>query len=833
MSLLDRILDPVDRFGQDARFAWRSVKRSPGFTMLIIVTLSLGIGVNSATFTVLDRIYLRPPLGVADPSHVHRIWIRHSKLEGEPRYSPSMTYPMYRAVREAWGDTSRLALTAQMTDYRMGGTRRGARVDALFATANYWSVLGLRPQLGRFFDASEDRPGSGAAVTVLSDHLWRSQFSADPTILGKSILLDTEHYTVIGVAPAGFTGDNLRPVDAWMPLASYPQPTFLPEPVLSSNGYAVFLPLVLAKPNDDLTAFERRATQDIRNFNRSLPQKGDTLMSVATGPINWARGPGEQSQGDLISTRLSAVALIVLIIAAANVVNLLLARATYRRRELAVRLALGIGRWRLVRLLTVETLLLALLAAAVSLWTAWWGGNVLRALVLPDVRFLDAPVDMRVVVFTLAIAIIAGAIAGVVPAWQASHPDLTRALKEGVREGAFRRSRLRAALLVTQTALSVALLAGAALFVESLRNVRSLDIGYDAPRTLVGSVDFDPGQAPPAALEATQVASVASRLAAMPGVEAVARTQQVPMQGYSYTRVLIGTDSVLPVKHSYPVLNVVTHSFFAATGLRLLRGHDFADEPGAAPEVVINEAMAQQLFQHKDPVGTCLRFDGPAGTCYVISGIVQTARRSDITEEPTPQYYLPMSNLPKSMIDQWSHGSVLVARVRPDAAPRVQAAMTQLLVRELPNAYPSVQLLTDVLDPQYRPWRVGATLFSGLSILALLVAIVGIYSTVSYGVGMRTHEFGVRIALGARLGDILRLVLGEGLRTVLIGVGAGVGLAIVSGRLIASLLYGVSPSNPFVMAAVSAALLLVAAAATFVPAWRAGRVDPMIALRSE
>jgi predicted permease len=440
--------------------------------------------------------------------------------------------------------------------------------------------------------------------------------------------------------------------------------------------------------------------------------------------------------------------------------------------------------------------------------------------------------DLRIIVFTFGIAAVVGLIAGIVPALQASKPDFTRALKEGAREGTVHRSRLRTTLVMTQAALSVVLLTGAVLFVQSLRNVRAVNIGYDAPRTVIGSVDFDAGQSPPSAVQGAHAVEVMQRIEHAPGVLAVARTTNVPMSAFSVATIWIGSDSTFPVKKSYPALNVVTQTFFAATGLRLLRGSNFVEDRGAPPQVVINEAMAQQMWPGVDPLGQCIRFDGRMSTCYSVVGIVETSRRNNIIEDPVPQYYLPMTHLPKSLQD-WSNGTVLLVRAADDAAPRVEAALTQALKATFPGGYADVRLLSDVIDWQYRPWRVGAALFTGFGVLALIVAVVGIYGTVSYAVSQRTHEFGVRIALGARVADVLRLVLGDGLRTVVIGVVIGIGLAIAAGRLLATLLYGVAPTNPLVMVSVSLTLLVVAAAATLVPAWRAGRVDPMLALRAE
>ena len=489
-------LGVLDLLEQDARFAWRSLKRNPGVTALIVVTFTLGIGVNSATFSLLDRIYLRPPVGVSAPYRLHRVWVS-MKLEGGRQFVPSLSGPLYRVIRRAWGDSNRVALFTHPNPARLGGTRHGREVQQMVASSQYWSILGLTPQLGRFYTAEEDGRAPEARVAVLSDQFWRAQLAGDSAVIGKSLRLDAQRYTIVGVAPAGFVGDNeLEPVDVWLPLATY-QPEWMKEPILESNSMYIFQAIARAGPNDNLEAFDQRATQAVRAFYRSLKHGSDTLMTVATGSIIYARGPGQQQQEHLISTRLSAVALIVLIIAAANVINLLLARATRRRREIAVRLALGVGRWRLVRMLTGETLLLAVIAAVASVLATWWGGTLLRSLLLPNVRFTDSPMDLRIIVFTFGIAAGVGLIAGIVPALQASHPDLARSLKEGAREGSVQRSRLRTTLVMTQAALSVVLLVGAALFVQSLRNVRAVNIGYDAPRTVIGSVDFDAGQGPP------------------------------------------------------------------------------------------------------------------------------------------------------------------------------------------------------------------------------------------------------------------------------------------------------------------------------------------------
>jgi putative ABC transport system permease protein len=819
----------LDVLQQDMRFAWRSLKRNPGVTALVIVTFTLGIGVNAATFSVLDRIYLRPPAGVDDPGTLHRIWWNSPP----DRVSPASSYPVMSTLRERHIDPRQVALFDGSSGYRLGGTRAGPLIDALFSTANYFAVLGVRPQLGRFFNEDEARIGAGAPVVVLSDHVWRAHFAADSTVLGREIRLDEHPFTVIGVAAAGFTGLDIAPTDVWIPLASKTDQTSLRSPMM--HRYYGTFGVLRASPDFNFAEFERRASLIAHEvIDGSGIRKVPDSSQAMTGSIIYTRGPGNQNQNHVISTRLSAVALIVLVIAAANVVNLLLARATRRRREIAVRLALGVGRWRLTRMLTAETLLLALIAAGASLVAAWWGGTTLRTLLLPNMRFVDGVIDLRVALFTLCIAFVAGIVAGVVPAIQATTPDMTRALKEGAKEGGVQHSRLRASLVVVQAALSVVLLVGASLFVRSLQNVRGLDLGFDVHELVIGTIGFDGGQAPPPPELSARVATIAERIAGRSGVVSTSRSVSVPMGGASYGQFWYGNDSSNSIQQHRPTMYAVDENYFATTGIRIAKGRVFENRDGAAPQVVINQELAALAFPGADPIGQCLRFDNSTSTCYSIVGVAESSRTMSVVEPSRPQYFLPQANMPRPRFgDRYSSPGVLLVRTSREMATRVIAEVNAELKREFPTGYPNARMMTANIESQYRPWRIGAWLFSAFGVLALVVAVLGIYSTVSYGVSQRTHEFGIRIALGARIADVLRLVVGEGLRTVAIGVVVGVGLALAGGKLVASMLYDVKPRAPDVLIAVSLTLLAVAAIAALVPAWRASRVDPSTALRAD
>jgi putative ABC transport system permease protein len=830
-------LGSLDVWRQDFGYAWRSVRRSPGFTIMVVVTLALGLGVNAAVFSVLDRIYLRAPDGVASPASVQRLWFQHGlpAADGKVIVYPAANYPMYRAIVEASGDPRSLAIYDDDRSLVMGQGPDRVRVRGVFASASYFDVLGVRPALGRTYTAAEDSLGNGRHVVVISDRFWRRELAADSAIIGRVLPIEGEPYTVVGVLPPEFTGLDLQAFDVWIPLAAIPARHWIVAAARDRNWWEGRNPYgfqILRRTPDRGDAFEQRATVAVREVNRRIfPARPDTLMRVMTAPL-VGRGLGELGQDMKIAARLGGVAAIVLLIACANVMNLLLSRAVNRRREIAVRLALGISRWRLVRLLTTETVLLALLAGVAAVLLGWWGGSLLRSQLFRSVVWHESALHWRVVAFAAGASVLAGIVAGIVPAFQASKPQLTRELKAGARDGAAHRSRLRGALVVTQAALSVVLLVGAALFVRSLRNVEALDIGYDVNRLVYGWADFERGQGPPEAVVAATVKEIADRLRDRPGVEAVARSFMIPMQGFSMATFFWGDgarDSSLSLQGRVPSIAAVSPEFFRATGMRVLSGSSFGERTDARA-LIVNQRAAEQLWPGRSALGQCVRFQSRDQPCYTVSGIVENARQNSILEDgPRAQFYLQLGNVPLTGFE----GTTLVVRTGDAGSAAAIAEMRAALARAFPSAGVRVSTMREMLADEYWPWLLGARLFTAFGLLALLVAMIGIYSTVSYGVTQRTHEFGVRVALGARLADVLRQVVGEGLRIVALGVLAGVVLALAAGKLVAAMLFGVQPNDPAVMLGVGVTLLVVAAAAALVPAWRAARVDPVRALRSE
>ena len=819
-----------DQLSQDVRYAWRGVVRTPALSMMIVVTLALGVGVNAAMFSFLDRIYLRPPAGVAESDNIRRLWI--NRFRNQLLTHDAMNHASFAALRAVAPDSA-LAMYITEDGMHIGREKGSPPVHGVFASANYFGILGVTTAMGRFYGPDEDIPGSGANVVVVSHDFWESRLSGAPDIIGKPLTLGKTTYTIIGVMQRGFTGTEIQAADVWFPLGAFPGKQWDGTPwfrTSSTWGARTLMRVPLGFADG---GFEEQGTEVLRRVEKEMRgERADDRISLSLGPIIAARGPGELSQETKIATRVAGVAVIVLLIAGGNVINLLLARAMRRRREIAIRLALGVSRFRLMRLLTAEALVLALLAGVAALLTAVWTGTLLRSLLLPNIEWSDSPFDARVLAFTMTLALVAGLVAGIIPALQNSRPELGNALKEGARDSGGR-SPLRTGLVMMQAALSVVLLVGASLFVRSLGNVSAIDIGYDVDRTLAVEVQFEDGEAPAAPVRAAAMRELGQRLATRPGVEAVGQAGQSPMRGYGVQQfILDGEVKPRPFSSDVgPLFAAVDAGYFAASGLDLLRGRLFTSASTGAKvnEVVINDVTAATLFPGVDPLGRCVRFTKVENPCHVVVGVVESSNAMDLIERKKGHFYVPFGSHAGAGWD----GTALVVRVRPDAVNAVKAEAQRGLTQAFPLGYPNVLPLRETLEPEYRPWKLGATLFTAFAMLALVVALVGIYSTVAYSVRQRMHEFGVRVALGASLRDVLSQVLGEGMRVVGAGVAVGIVLALAAGKLVRSLLFGVETTDLSAMLLAGCTLLVVAALAALAPAWRAARVDPVTALRSD
>jgi putative ABC transport system permease protein len=822
-----RRTDLFDALRQDVAYSLRSLRRTPTVSITIILTLGLGLGVNATMFSLLDGIYFHPPAGVSSPGEIRRVWGERRFPTGTQFWS-GYDHTAFRSVAEALN--GRAMVTTYLETTRVIGRGENApKVHAAGTAANYFSTLGVKPELGRFYTAEEDDLTQASPVAVISDTFWRNRLAGDPNVLGQQLTLGSDKLTIIGVAAPGFRGIELDAEDLWMPLATALGPRATTRPPWwqnrNVNGFQVVLRLGTDSREGELV---QRVTQALRQ--RTAGSFLDTAAVAEFGAINKARGPGKVSTEMQVAVRLAGVAIIVLLIACANIVNLLLARAVNRRREIAVRLALGISRSRLVRLLVTESILLSLVAGAAALAAANWGGALLRALLMPKIEWAESPVDWRVLAFALVASLVAGTIAGLVPALQSASPDLTSSLKASAQDGGTHRSRLRGFLVTSQAALSVVLLVGAVLFLRSLWNVRQHDFGYAVPQLAFATITYDERDSIRDEAFASRIRLLDARVAAIPGVERVAVVQFAPMGGFSTTAYFPDADTVA---HHKPdgFVTAVSPSYFETIGTKLLRGQTFPAEQGGGPfTTIVNKAMADALWPNQDPIGRCIRFQAPSAPCATVIGVAQTATMLSIDEKPTPRLYVPVDNLPVSRFYQWRD---LVIRADARRLPGVMGAVREMLRREFPGAIPVITTMSQVMEPEYRPWDLGAKLFTLFGVLALVVASIGVFSTVSYAVSRRMHEFGVRIALGARAADVLRQVLGDGLRVVLIGVTTGLALALAGGKLVSSLLYGIQPNDPASMAVVSAVLVMIALVAALVPAWRAAGADPVSALRAE
>ncbi|HEY4218098.1 MAG TPA: ADOP family duplicated permease [Gemmatimonadaceae bacterium] len=820
-------IESLQDLGSDVRYALRSLARTKGVAFAILATLGLGVGANAAMFTLLETIYFRPPSGVLAPTALRRVWTSLRFANGVG-YWPGFSYPQFDAIAQALGGRATAAIYSTPHETKLGSGESAEQAQVSYANTAFFSLLGARAGRGRLFTPDEDRLDNPAQVAVISHNYWSRAFAANDSAIGATIVVDARKYTVVGVAAPSFTGVDLDAADMWLPLGASAAGAQEWWRNPDMNGFGI-----VVRPNAgvDDRELEQRMTVALRR--PITPRRAVDSTTIARfGSIVAANGPGDSSQEERIAIRLAGVAIIVLLIACANVVNLLLSRAVRRRREIAVRLALGISRARLIRLLLVESGVLALAAAIVAISVAYVGGSVLRKLLLPDVQWARSPLDWHVILLALSVAAVAGLFAGLIPTLQAATPNLTEALKSGAGSGVVHRSRIRMAMVVAQAALSVVLLVGAVLFVRSLVNVRNVDIGFDAHRLMTVAVSYD---VPSPSRDSTlpiRIASLADRLDSLPGVERTALTNRSPMSGFTTIPFFADVDGVATGPKTLTPANAVSPAYFAAAGLKIVRGRNFTESSNAAPgEVIVNRTMAAATWPGREPIGQCIRFGTATAECHRVSGVVEDSRMGQILETPVPQYYVPLSNLPVAAARM--NGRYIVVRVAPQQIGTVMAA-TRLLIRaQFPGGIPKLSLLSDHLEPQYRPWKLGATLFTTFGALALIVAVIGIYSTVSYGVNQRIHEFGIRIALGAQLRDVLQLVVGEGMRTVLVGIACGVTLALLAGRFVASLLYGVAPSDPVAIAVVVATLITVSAAAALIPAWRAARVDPASALRAD
>ncbi len=790
----------LEQLAQDVKYAVRSLRKTPGFTLTVIVVLGLGVGANSAMFTLIDRLFFHEPSGVVDPARVFEVY------ETSPgMYSTGIRPQLIDAVRT---DLRGLAAVAASM---YAGINRAAGPRVFRVSATYFSLLGVRMMKGRDFTVQE--AADSEPLAVVSYHYWQRALGGDTTVVGHSIELARTRYTVIGVAQANFTGLALEPTDIWLPL----------------SHDALALPII--RLAEGTTPGRAEAVMELALRRTFPPRKGFPLPEMSAWPLIPGRQQGWGSSPDVqITLRVVGVAAIILLVAVANIATLLLMRAARRRREIAVRLALGVSRARLCRQLFTEGALLALLAGAAALFVGVWGGAVARAQFFSRHGLTYALIDTRFVLFTLGVAVMGGLVASLAPAVQATRPDLTQALKSGVQEGRSQRSWFRSGLVVAQGAICVILVVGAGLFVQSLKNIHDVPLGIDVNDLLIAGTSFQRVDS-----TKTYLATLnreAERLAAIPGVQGAAVSLIPPLEGEIGGSFFwpSGDTAFVNGHQSGAGGNAVGPGYFRTVGMRVVDGRDFtsADRAGSASVMIISQSMARELWPGRRAVGQCLVLDDPSRPCTTIVGVVTDANLWSIRTEPPARYYVPITQF------SYLRGITIIIR----APGRTQGALVQTVRHDLASTLPvsstvTVYRLKAAVDPKYWQWEEGSTVFTAMSFLALIIAGVGMYSVVGYAVSQRMHEMGVRVALGARRGQVMGPVILEGLRLAGLGVAVGTGVALMLTPLVASLLYDTSPHDPVAMLAAAVVLLTASVLASWVPARRAARVDPVIALRAE
>lgn len=828
----------------DTVYALRGFRARPALVSIVVLVFTLGLGANATMFGVLDRLLLRAPDHVTDPGQVYSLG---THTNGEPWVQTSFSYADYADFRDnvsGFADVAAatMAYTNQRQYFPLGRGAGADRVSGELVSGNYFRTLGVRPLLGRFFLPADDSAGADRA-TVIGYGFWRRHFGGRADAIGRQIDIGTARYTVVGVAPGGFTGLELPEEDVWLPVHVADGLRFDATPEWDRSRNSQWLRVVVrlrpgvAEPQARAQAtsvyrgMEERRLAERPELRRWVHPDSDAVQLASIIP---SRGSAASDGNVKIAILLSAMAALVLIIACANVANLLLVRALARRREIAVRLALGVSRGRLISQLLVEGVLLAAMGGAGALVIALWGSRAIRALLLGDAAWVGSGVDWRVFGFTTVVAVVTGVVTALIPALQAARTDLNTGLKQGQADAGGGRLGVRSVLLATQATLALVLLAGAGLFVQSLRNVASLPFGVDVDHVLIaqisaGSVGLSPEQSRRLFL------AFGDRVRALPGVSDAAVSLGLPF-GLSWGVSITVPGKPRPGLQREPVQYAVTPGYFHTLGISLLAGREFTDDDhaGAAPVAVINKTAADVYWPGENPVGQCAKLGSDSAPCTTIVGVVSNTRRQEIVEGLVPQVYRPLTQRTDSGTNSTAafFGYTLVARASD--VSRVAEPMRRAMQETDPLVpYVNVRTMAAAVGAQTVTWRLGAGVFSAFGGLALVLAAIGLYSVLSFGVAQRIREFGVRLALGAQVADLMRQTIARGLTPVIAGLAVGLLLATLSARLVTSLLFGVSPQDPGVLGAVSAILLVAALAASVLPAWRAARVDPATALRSD
>ncbi|HVW06433.1 MAG TPA: ADOP family duplicated permease [Vicinamibacterales bacterium] len=814
---------------QDVRHGLRQMRRSPGLTLAVIVTLALGIGGTTAVFSVVDALFLRAPASVGDPSSLRRLFIgRDSGMMTTGRAGPGFwDDAVVMRPRTSTAALASVAAYASPTIVSLGRGADARSVHASLAGADFFRVLDVPPARGRIFGPRDDQPGAPAAV-LIGHELWMTRFGGADDVIGTHVQLGGTLVEIVGVMPNGFIGVDADPVDVWVP-PSIAQAVGLE----SGEGWRAdtlgmhFVARLAHGANESTAGLE--AASALREAARATPALDPTPEVRMTPIVLRGQNPGPARSGDLLPLWLAVVSALVLLIACANVANLLLARAVARQRDLAMRLSLGAGSWRIARQQLIESLLLALCGGAAGIVATQWAMALMRRFPLPPAA---ERIDGRLLLFALALSLLTSLLFGLLPAIRATRVDPVKALRQSHASGGLARDRTRRVLVAAQIALSLPLLAGAGLFAQSLRQAWAVKTGFDVDHLLVAKVDLQHASYAPDAREAFYNLAVA-RLSSVPGVDRAAVAHFPPFSG----------DVGLPLAWLIPgraeqmrqinLGNVVGAGYFETVGTRLLRGRgiDATDVRGSELVAVVNESMARLMADNGDVVGRCIPLNRQVriGGCTRIVGVVEDQQGWFLSPMIRPRIFKAWAQGPDVVPSVFGPPTIVV---RAAGDPHRIAAAVQTAIQGLRSDLPfvSVDLPIDSIGTSY---RLGATLFGAFAVLALVLAAVGLYGVLGYFVTERTPEIAIRLSLGASRPAVLGLVARQGLALVIVGMIAGLAIALIGARYLQSLLFGITTHDPLSFATATTSLLVVALLAALLPARRATQIDPIVALRQE
>jgi putative ABC transport system permease protein len=806
----------MDAFVNDIRYAIRNLIKRPGFTLIAVLTLSIGIGANSAMFSAIHALLMKP-LTFPEVDRVVAIWDR-SPLSG--RLHDEVTMPNYLDWRDQSQSYENLALYGWW-NANLSGIDQPERLQGFLVTANFIDVTGVKPIMGRNFAAEENQPG-GDAVSIISYSLWQRRFGGDPNIINKTITVNNIQRTVIGVMPEHFNFP--KGGELYAPIKVTPE-------LLANRSYHSYYVIGRLKPGVSIASAQAELDSITARLEKQYPESntglGATVYSLVADVVRAYDTP--------IWVTMGFVGF-VLLIACANIANLMLARASGRHKEIALRAALGASRWRIVKQLLTESLIVALLGGAVGVLVGFWGIDALRRANPGDAARFAAGwyqlgINLPVLLFTAGISVFSGLVFGLAPALQVSKPNLNDALKEGGGQTSVSSQRLRSSLVVFEVALSLVLLVGAGLSIRSFLALVKTDPGFNPDSVLTMKLMLPGAKYREEAQRAGFYHDLVQRAKSTPGVQSAALVNYLPLGGANSSDMYLaeGEPQPPPGRENDGRYRVATPDYFQTMAIPIVKGRGFTeqDKEGAPPVVIVNEALARKHWPGQDPIGKRIRFYGPLDRApwMQIVGVVQ-----DVTHElnmpVTPEYYLPFAQ------DSWS-SMTLVARTNVDPTSLAGALRQQVWAIDKDQPVYDVQSMNEVWSMAASMYSFSSVTLGFFAVIALLLASLGIYGVMAFAVAQRTQEIGIRMALGATTSEVMKLVVKHGMKLALLGIGIGLAGAWALTRFMKTLLVDVQPTDLLTFAVVSGCLLIAALLACYVPARRATKVDPLVALRYE